>query len=49
MKAFVINGKLDGSVSELPDPTLAQDEVRIKVAYVGICGSDLHYYFGSWT
>ncbi len=45
MKAFVINGKLDGSVSELPDPTLAQDEVRIKVAYVGICGSDLHYYF----
>ena len=21
------------------------DEIRIKVAYVGICGSDLHYYF----
>ena len=45
MKAFVINGKLDGELAELPDQPLKADEVRIKVAYVGICGSDLHYYF----
>jgi len=45
MKAFVINGKLDGELAELPDQPLKADEVRVKVAYVGICGSDLHYYF----
>lgn len=45
MKAFVINGKLNGELVDLPNPSLAPDEVRIKVAYVGICGSDLHYYF----
>ena len=45
MKAFVINGKLDGELATLPDQPLKADEVRIKVAYVGICGSDLHYYF----
>ncbi len=45
MKAFLINGKLDGGLVDLPDPILGTDEVRIKVSYVGICGSDLHYYF----
>ena len=45
MLAFVINGKLDASISEVAMPPLAIDEVRIKVSYVGICGSDLHYYF----
>ena len=45
MKAFVINGKLDGEIASLPNPALKPDEVRVKVAYVGICGSDLHYYF----
>ncbi len=45
MKAFVINGKLDGTLRELPHPKLNSDEVLIKVAFVGICGSDLHYYF----
>ena len=45
MKAFVINGKLIGSLTEISDPDLGDDQVRIKVAYVGICGSDLHYYF----
>lgn len=34
------NARLE--LSTLPDPTLAGDEVLIKVAAVGICGSDMH-------
>jgi L-idonate 5-dehydrogenase len=45
MKAFVINGKLDGALIEVPKAKLSDGEVRIKISYVGICGSDLHYYF----
>ena len=44
-RAFVIRGKRDGQIVEMPLHEPAADEVRVKVAYVGICGSDLHYYF----
>lgn len=44
MKAVVINGKLDLTVDESPLPEPTEDQVRLRVAYVGICGSDLHYY-----
>jgi L-idonate 5-dehydrogenase len=45
MKALYINSKLDLQVveKEIPEPALG--EVRIKIAYFGICGSDLHYYY----
>lgn len=44
-RAFAIRGREDGTLleCELREPT--RDEIRIKVAFVGICGSDLHYYF----
>ena len=29
-------------IEECPMPVPAEDEVLIKVAYVGICGSDVH-------
>jgi L-idonate 5-dehydrogenase len=45
MKSLQINGKLDMQLIELNPPAPANDEVLIKVAYVGVCGSDLHYYF----
>jgi len=45
MKAFLIRGKLDASIENIPTPQPAADEVRIKVSFVGICGSDLHYYY----
>jgi L-idonate 5-dehydrogenase len=45
MKAFSIRGKSDGSLVELAMPTPDVGQVRVKVVYVGICGSDLHYYF----
>lgn len=45
MKALKINGKLAMSITEENVPEPSSDQVRIKVAYVGVCGSDLHYYF----
>lgn len=45
MEALVINGKLDLERIELPVPDPGPGQVRIRVEFVGICGSDLHYYF----
>ena len=33
-------------VEDIPAPNCGPDEVKIKVAYAGICGSDLHMYHG---
>ncbi len=44
MKALVINGKLDLIETELPTPEPGPGQVRLRMAYGGICGSDLHYY-----
>ncbi|MGV8966708.1 MAG: alcohol dehydrogenase catalytic domain-containing protein [Cellulomonas sp.] len=45
MRAIVILDKQDLREQEVPTPTPGPDQVRIRVAYAGICGSDLHYYF----
>ena len=45
MFSFQIKGKLDGGLIQTPIPEPRESEVRIKIAYIGICGSDLHYYF----
>lgn len=45
MKEITIDGKLAMSVREVDTPEPGSDQVRIAVEYVGICGSDLHYYF----
>lgn len=45
MRAVVIHGKDDLRVVEVDTPEPAEGQVRLKVAYVGVCGSDLHYYF----
>ena len=45
MKSLVLHGKQDLRIDEGPQPQPGADEVRLRVAYVGICGSDLHYYF----
>ncbi|WP_413354687.1 L-idonate 5-dehydrogenase [Microbacterium sp. 1P06AB] len=44
MDAVVIGGKLDLTVADHPVPEPGAGQVRIRVGYVGICGSDLHYY-----
>lgn len=45
MKALAIHGREDIRWEDREVPQPASGEVRLRVRYVGICGSDLHYYF----
>ena len=45
MKALAIHGKEDIRWEDREVPTPGDGEVRLRVNFVGICGSDLHYYF----
>ncbi|WP_136042216.1 MULTISPECIES: L-idonate 5-dehydrogenase [unclassified Microbacterium] len=45
MKALAIHGKEDIRWEDREVPPPGDGEVRLRVSYVGICGSDLHYYF----
>lgn len=42
MKAVILNGPGNVTVGEFPTPVPKAGEVRIRVAYCGICGSDFH-------
>lgn len=44
MKTAVMTDICKVEIQERPIPVPAEDEVIVKVEYVGICGSDLHYY-----
>lgn len=44
MLAVVCYGKKDLRVEVQQERALAPDEVRVSVAFGGICGSDMHYY-----
>jgi D-xylulose reductase len=45
MKALVLRKKDDLAILDIDiEETLGQEDVRIKVHTVGICGSDVHYY-----
>ncbi|MDF7626742.1 2,3-butanediol dehydrogenase [Lactobacillaceae bacterium L1_55_11] len=44
MKAAVWHGVKDVRVEEVDQKPVGPDEVQVKVAYAGICGSDLHEY-----
>ncbi|WP_460663603.1 zinc-binding dehydrogenase [Kribbella swartbergensis] len=44
MKAVAIQGKLELAEVEVPTPVPRPGQVRLRIAYGGICGSDLHYY-----
>jgi L-idonate 5-dehydrogenase len=44
MLAAVCHGKKDLRVEDREERALAANEVRVAVAYGGICGSDMHYY-----
>lgn len=46
MKAAVYHGKEDVRVEEVPLRKLAANEVRIRVKYCGVCGTDIHIYQG---
>ena len=44
MKTAVMTDIMEVEIQERPIPQPKDDEVLVKVEYVGICGSDLHYY-----
>ncbi|MDH4135475.1 MAG: alcohol dehydrogenase catalytic domain-containing protein, partial [Anaerolineae bacterium] len=44
MRAVRLHGIRDLRLEDLPRPTPGPGEVLLKVASVGICGSDVHYY-----
>ena len=44
MKVAVMNGIGEMGYTERPIPAPKADEVLVKLEYVGICGSDMHYY-----
>ena len=45
MKALSIHAAGDMRLEDVPEVEPGEGQVRLKVAYVGICGSDLHYYY----
>lgn len=45
MRALTIHAAEDIRWEDVPDVEPGPDEVRLRIAFVGICGSDLHYYF----
>ena len=45
MKALFIHGAQDMRLEEVDIPEPREGEVLLRIQYVGICGSDLHYYF----
>lgn len=44
MKAAVWYGREDVRILDLPEPVVAQEQVKIRVRWCGICGSDVHEY-----
>ncbi len=46
MKALQLVGTRKLRFVDLPEPTIKEDEVLLKVKKVGICGTDLHLYQG---
>jgi L-iditol 2-dehydrogenase len=46
MKAVMFHGRHDLRVEDRPEPAPGPGEVLLKVAYCGICGSDVHTFEG---
>lgn len=44
MKTAVMTDLMEVEIQERSIPTIADNEVLVKIENVGICGSDLHYY-----
>ncbi|MBD0419007.1 2,3-butanediol dehydrogenase [Streptomyces sp. TRM S81-3] len=45
MKAARFYGKEDLRIEEVPEPSPGPGQVKLRNAYAGICGSDLHFFF----
>ena len=44
MKKAVYYGIRDVRVEEVPEPDMGNTDIKVKIKYCGICGSDLHEY-----
>lgn len=44
MKALRYYGREDMRLEDIPEPETGSDEVKIKVKWCGVCGSDVHEY-----
>jgi L-iditol 2-dehydrogenase len=44
VRVAVLNGPGDLTVVERPEPTAGPGQVVVRIASVGVCGSDTHYY-----
>jgi 2-desacetyl-2-hydroxyethyl bacteriochlorophyllide A dehydrogenase len=42
MRSAMINQARELEIVDLPEPQLSPSEVRLRVSYCGVCGSDLH-------
>jgi len=49
MRAAVYYGKEDLRIEDAPEPAAGVGMVVVRVAYAGICGSDLHFYYSPET
>lgn len=45
MRAARFYGKEDLRVEEMPEPTPGPGQVKLRNAFAGVCGSDLHFFF----
>ncbi|MFJ7513194.1 galactitol-1-phosphate 5-dehydrogenase [Peribacillus simplex] len=45
MKALVLDSKETFTVKEIEKPDFSEEQVLVRVSYVGVCGSDLARYF----
>jgi len=48
MKAAVQYGPGDVRVEDVPEPQPGSDEVKVKIEYCGVCGSDLEIFAGTF-
>ncbi|MFR5102087.1 MAG: zinc-dependent alcohol dehydrogenase family protein [Christensenellaceae bacterium] len=46
MKAAVFHGRHDIKIENIPVPEIKGNEVLVKVAYCGVCGTDVHIFEG---
>ncbi len=49
VRAAVYYGVGDIRIEDIPMPTVGPGQVKVKLAYNGVCGSDLHEYFSAST
>lgn len=48
MKAFVVHGRRDGKIEQVPYPHVGPHDVIVRVRNVGICGTDYHIFEGEF-